>query len=245
MNRIVRSTVLAAASFAVASCEIASDLVASSRTGAEFRFVARGMYRSLFQPSCEPSPDFSRADMLNNERQAVSEFERSISGTPASEHISIAKADAELEAGCWADDDPRFALIHVNMTKEDVRGSLARMRELAPRLRSLALTPASTSEGREFRRGVRGLIEAIRPQCPLVSGASNDQVLLPVRERMNRFERELSGSELAVQFDVAEADVAFEQSVTVVECGMPEAVDDLALARREALANVEHLIAAL
>src|SRR5262249_20177672 len=150
---------------------------------------------------------------------------RSLDGRPGRMHILIARADAELTAGCWADADPRFAQIHVTMTKEDVRRGLEQLRELAPRLRSLPLTPASAADRAEFRRRARALIESVRPLCPLASGVSNDQVFAPARERVIRFASGLIGSDLAVHFNVAESDIEFEQSTAVVECTEPEALD--------------------
>ncbi len=213
----------------------------SPEQDAQFRFEARRVYVSLFQPSCKAPPEFSREGMLGDERRAVSEFEQYLSGRPGSDHLNIAKADAALESGCWVDSDPVFALKHVDMTKEDVRLGLEQMRELAPMLRPLALASGSASTAAEFRLGVRRLIGAIAPQCPIAAGLPNDQVLAPARERVDQFERGLSGSALAAQFDVAKADVEFELSLTVVECSMPES-RELELGRQLHLQDVEEKI---
>lgn len=216
----------------------------SREQDAQFRFVARDIYRSLLRPSCDAPPGFSREGMINDERRAVSEFERYLNDEPGSEHINIAKADAALEGGCWEDSDPVFALMHVNMTKEKVRRGLEQMRELAPMLRSLKLASGSGSAGGEFRLRARRLIWAVRTQCTIVAGVFNDQVLAPARERVERFKLELSGSELATQFDVAEADVEFERSITRVECSEPKR-QALQLARQTSLRNVEQDISEL
>lgn len=142
------------------------------------------------------------------------------------------------------DSDPVFALKHVNMTKEEVRLGLEQMRELAPMLRPLALASGSASTAAEFRLGVRRLIGAIAPQCPVAAGFPNDQVLAPARERVDQFERGLSGSSLAAQFDVAKADVEFELSRTVVECFLPES-RELELVRQLLLQDVEEMISEL
>ena len=216
----------------------------SREQDAQFRLEARRVYVSLFQPSCEAPPEFSRDSMLGDERQAVSEFEQYLYGRPGSDHINIAKADAALESGCWMDSDPVFALKHVDMTKEEVRLGLEQMRELAHMLRPLALASGSASTAAEFRRGVRRLIVAIAPQCPIVDGLRNDQVLAPARERVDQFERRLSGSSLAAQFDVAKADVEFELSITSATCIAPES-RELELVRQLLLQDVEEMISEL
>lgn len=216
----------------------------SRQQEAQFRFGARGIYVSLFQPSCEAPPEFSRDSLLSDERRAVSEFEQYLAGRPGSDHIEIAKADAALESGCWMDSDPVFALMHVNTTKEEVRLGLEQMREMAPMLRPLALASGSASTGAEFRLGVRRLIGAIEPQCRIVAGFPNDQVLAPARERVDQFERGLSGSALAAQFDFAKADVEFELSITYPTCLVPES-RELELVRQMVLQDVEEMISAL
>lgn len=216
----------------------------SREQDAQFRLEARRVYVSLFQPSCEAPPGSSRDSMLGDERRAVSEFEQYLNGRPGSDHLNIAKADAALESGCWMDSDPVFALMHVNTTKEEVRLGLEQMRELAPMLRPLALASGSASTGGEFRLGVRRLIGAIEPQCQIVAGFPNDQVLAPARERVDQFERELSGSALAAQFDVAKADAEFELSITYPTCLVPES-RELELVRQMVLQDVEAMTSAL
>lgn len=216
----------------------------SREQDAEFRYAAREMYGSLFERSCEAPPGFSRDRMLNDERRAVSEFERSLNGRPGSEHTKIAKADAALEGRCSMDSEPDVALTHVNMTKEDVRLGLERMREMAPLLRSLTLPSGLGSGGGELRRGFRRLIESIQSYCPIVTGVPNDQVLAPARERVAQFERGLSGSELVAQFDIAEADVEFELSITRFTCLPPE-IRELEIAKQSSLRDVEQMISEL
>jgi hypothetical protein len=202
------------------------------------------MYGSLLQPSCDPTAGFSRAALLSDEMQAVAAFEQSLGGRWGSDHIQIAKADAELAEGCWADDDPRFARIHVAMTKEQVARSLEHMRRLAPRLRYLPLNSVSASEGAQFRLRSRQLFESINPLCDVASGVSNDQIFAAARQRVRRFAFELTGSDFAAHFDIAERDVEFDQSTVVVECAAPRELE-LAVARREVLTDVERRLAEL
>jgi hypothetical protein len=222
----------------------ATDAPISQQPEAQFRRAARELYGSLFQPSCEPLPGFSRDVMLSDDREEVSGFEQFLRGTPGSLHVGIAKADAALEEGCWLDDEPKIALRHVNMTKEEVSERLEEMRALAPRLRPVKLASGSASAGAEFRRGVRRLIWAIGPQCPIVDGAPNEQVLAPARERVSQFERELAGSEFAEQFEIAKADAEFERSTTLDICLVPEPLK-LELATEKSLRNVEQQISEL
>jgi len=182
--------------------------------------------------------------MLDDERRAVSEFELELSGKPGSDHLNIAKADAALEGGCWMDLDPDFALMHVNMTKEDVKKGVKHLQDLAPMLRSLTLAPSSASTGAQFRLRVRALIWAVGPQCPIVDGTPNEQVLAPARERVSQFEHALAGSEFVRQFEVAKADAEFERSVTLDTCLVSEP-RKLELAAEESLRDVERQISEL
>ena len=142
------------------------------------------------------------------------------------------------------DSDPDVALMHVNTAKEDVRLGLEQMRELAPMLRSLTLPSGSASGGGELRLGFRRLIWAIQSLCRMADGVSNEQVLAPARERVNQFKHGLSGSELATQFDIAEADVEFELSVSTFTC-LPGEIGELEPVRRSSLQYVEQTISEL
>lgn len=230
----------------------AADAQAARQVAAEFRLAARRMYESLFDPSCEApfeSPSgFSRERLLDKERREVSDFEQSLNGKPGSEHLSVARADAALGRGCWMDSDLEFALKHVEMTKETTRHSLVQLRELAPKLDYLNLAAGSATAGGEFRLGVGRLISAVEVPCLLVAGVSNDDVLAPARERMEQFERGLSGSAFATQYDIAKDDFEFERSVTVLDCfppgkGGPEDISQASLQQVEQIvAELEALI---
>jgi len=208
-----------------------TDVFASPPKEAAFRSQARNMLESLGMPSCATeglrAPEgFRRADLLRPELKAVAAFGESIKGTPAQFHFEAAKADADLEIAkgghCWAEyNDPAIANRHLKMTQDEVRASLARMRDLSASLSSPLPTSISATDGAEFRSRVRSLIETSRPRCRWTVWADNAKISAPARAEVSQLRHRLNGSPYAAHFDIAEADVAFEYSVVQTECDDP------------------------
>jgi hypothetical protein len=181
------------------------------------------MYADLQSPSCHAPSGFSRKALLRAETEAVSSFERDVKGTEAGQQLALAQQDIrykqKADGGCWNDGDPDFAEMHVQMTKESVRNGLEKLRRLSGRLGSGAMGGLDeATDSSEFRYRVRDLIETVRPMCDLHAERANDELLAPARREVHRFKRSLRDTPYALHFAIAEADVAYEQSVTLVEC---------------------------
>lgn len=233
------------------SCQaFQSDPFKSPPIEAEFRWHAREMYASLRKPSCEAPPGFDRTPKLKEEYHAVRSFERQSHATPAQFHVEIASADAALEQakdeGCWMEySELVWANKHVKMTKKEVRGTLERLRAIAPSLQeSLPRNGAVPSNAPEFRYLVRQLVRYSRPQCPLTASAKNVQVMGSAQREIARFRKTLKGTPFAGHFDIAQADVAYEMSITMVECAAPSRTEP-AMITQYNVAHVRRQMAAL
>ncbi len=210
----------------VLACSGCSNDKVDPANGAEFRFAARHMYADLHSPSCNAPSGFSRQALLRSETDAVSNFERQLKGTEAGHQLALARQDVRYKqqavGGCWNDGDPTFAQMHVQMTKESVRNGLDALRSLSGDLGSGSISGLTGSGDRsEFRYRVRRLVETARPMCALHAERDNKELLTPALGEIDRFERSLAGTPHAPHFKIAEADVAYEQSVTTVECSEP------------------------
>ena len=231
-----------------------SDAFASPSKDAEFRWLARDMYKSLQEPSCQTKglrapAGFRRADLLKPEQGAVRAFEERIKGTPAQFHFEVAKSDADLELakgeGCWAEyDDLQIANRHLKMTQDNVKHSLGRMEAIAPSLTELGPANVSVPSGAAFRALARNLVRTTRPRCQQTVRADNEAVLKPARAAVSRFRNRLAGSRYAANFDLAEADIAYEDSIVRVECDDPSR-DSVAKVSREFLYSVNRQITAI
>jgi hypothetical protein len=215
---------------------------------AEFRGHARVMYESLRKPSCQAPPGFDRATRLNEEYRAVRAFERQTQATPAQFHLEIASADAAFEQarseGCWSDTDLVWANSHVEMTRRHVRASLDRLRAMASSLDRDPNRLAVPSEAPEFRYLVRQLVRSARQQCQITTLAGNSEVMATAWAEIDRFRASLEGGPFAAHFDIARQDVAYELSITMVECADPPRTE-LAEARQAAAASVGAALAGI
>lgn len=191
---------------------------------AEFRYVARHMYDDLSKPSCSAPPGFDRAKILAPQFAAVRTFEEEVRGTLAFLQLDIAHMDAvharSVGQGCWADEDPAFAAIHIKFSQDAVSGGLARLRKLVPATTWHRQVAATSREDAAFREAVRGLVVATHPMCRVSKAEDNDRIMDPARQELGRFRNGLD-SHRAYHYDIAAADVHYEQSVTMVECGAP------------------------
>ena len=231
-----------------------TDVFASPTKEAEFRWLAKDMLKSLQMPSCtetglQAPQGFSRADLLKPEQKALRDFEESVKGTSAKFHLETAKADAELETAenesCWAEyNDLEVANRHLKMTQDDVRVGLSRMQELAAALSDPRPTNPSPADGAKFRVLVRDLTRTIRPRCRQTSRAENRAVLAPAIAEVSLFRDGLTGSDYAVHFDIAEADVAYFDSISQVECDNPSR-DSVRKLSQQFLDSVKRQIAAI
>ena len=213
---------------ACSGCSIDKVGPTNSANIAEFRFVARNIYEDLHRPSCDAPSGFSRQAILRSEFRAVSNFEKQVEGTEAGSQLAIAWQDVrhnqQTNKGCWNDGDPAFAQKHVQMTKDTVRNGLDALRVLGHDLSNESDSRFTGSGDRsEFRFHVRQLVEMVRPMCALHAERQDDELLTPAKLEINRYERGLASTPYAVDFDIAEADVAYEHSITIAECGEPSA----------------------
>lgn len=217
------------AALMLASCHAS---LRPEESGAEFRSLAGEMYSSLERPSCDSLKGFDRRDYLKGEASAVINFEAQTRATPAWAHLAVAREDARYAImrgeGCWSDSSRSWALLHVKMTKDQVESTLPQLTALIPSLGELEVRPDSDpSMMAEFRYLARRLLTDITPQCPLVESASvsNEEVLRPTSDAVARLKAELADTRFSVHFAIAEADVAFRRSKTIVECAQPSTTD--------------------
>lgn len=218
----------------------------SSAADAEFRWLAGEVYQALNMESCVPDPALRRAVVLARETGAVRAFERRMTATSLAFHLDVARSDAvhglAADSGCWADSDPRFARRHVQMARNQVWSSLARMETLAPALAdSLPMVRAFAPEAAEFRYFVRRLVEASHPRCALSATADNEVIMAPAQAEVSRFKHRLDGTSYAVHYDMAEADVEYDHAISVVDCAEPEPGSTAQLSR-DALDHVRRQI---
>ena len=207
------------------------------------------MYDSLRKPSCKAPPGFERAEMLKDDYYAVRHFEEQTEETPAQLHLQIASDDAAFEQAndedCWMEySDSVSANKHVEMTREDVRGALERLRAIAPTLHVVSQNVVTAKNAPMFRYLVRRLVSFSRPLCPLTTRADNNQVMEPVLNEIGRFRDTLEGTQYFNNFDVAQADTAYELSITMVECAAPSQIEPTVISQR-AIADARHQVAAL
>jgi hypothetical protein len=106
-------------SMVVSGCgEAPEDVSAATLTGAEFRHWAHSAYEALLMESCEGDPRLRRETVLAAEREAMRAFEDRLGGKPAADHLAVARSDIDRRhrshtLGCWSDDDPVFAKMHI------------------------------------------------------------------------------------------------------------------------------------
>jgi hypothetical protein len=207
-------------------------------SGAEFRSLARHMYSSLEQPSCDALKGFDRGDYLKDEADAVRRFEAGVKATPAWGHLVIAREDARYEVergeGCWSDPSRSWALRHVEMTKDDVEATLPQLTGLVSALGELSIDLGNEpAEMAEFRYLARQMLASITPQCQLTASTSvsDKEVLRPASNAVARLKNELANTRFAVHFAIAEADEAYRRSITLVECVEPSTADPQKISR--------------
>ena len=187
-----------------------------------FRAAARRMYGALANSSCRPASGFDRETLIKPERDAVASFERELSTQPtAATQLGIAKEDAAFgQAHCWADDDIRFAKIHVEGDQKTVTSGITRLRELAPILDPMPdyKVPLNAAE---FRNQVRAMMESVDLLCRWTSRGTNEEVLAASMAEIDDFEKSLSGSPYATHFNIAKADITYDRAGLVAECDGP------------------------
>ena len=221
-------TILLAA-LMLASCDA---WVRPEQSGAEFRSLARNMYSSLEQPSCDRLEGFNRRDYLNGEFSVVGNFETEARATQAWEHLVVAREDARYEVirdeDCWLDPSRSWAQHHIDMTKDNVETTLPQLRALIPSLGKLSIEDrGDPSKSAEFRYFVRRMLTGITPLCRLTNSesVSDEDVLRPASDAVSRLKEELADTWFSGHWAIAEADVAYRNSTTLVECAPPSTVD--------------------
>lgn len=229
--------------------EFLPDPFESAGLEAEFRWRAKDMYSSLRMPSCAAPKGFERDAHLKVEYEAVALFEQQALSGAAHDHLQIASADAAFEQsrndGCWMEYSKLvWAEKHLEMTKEIVRATLPRLQIIAPSIdQGLSDGSAASDDTPKFRYLVRQLVAFTRPLCPLIASAKNEQVNGPALHELAQFRKSLEGSPFALQFDVAQADMTYELSQTVVECADPSE-SDMKTVRIQRVADVKRQIKA-
>lgn len=218
-TKMLRAPGLAAAGILFCTGCAASD---ADRTAAEFRYLARDTYKAAQQESCRPS-SVVYAVALADEIATLRDFEATMGSNGVGFQLSLARADvAHHGFGCWVDDDPVFAQRHVSMARERLTHGLDVMAERASTLPAAAPRDGlATATSAAFRDRVARLIQAVNPQCQLSVRGDNEEIVAPARTVLNTFRRRLDGSDYALHFDIAKADVLYELSVTMVECTPP------------------------
>lgn len=214
-----------------------------------FRALATAMYSSLDTPSCNGRNRLERRALLESELSAVDRFEKRLEATPAWSHLLVARQDARYrlirENGCWADDSPKWAQLHVEMTKAVVAETLPRLGALAQSLRPLPIDPKGIAGAAPaFRYLTRNLLLYIDPGCSVVASASNKEVFRSVADAVANLKEDLAGTPFSAQFAISEADAAYEKSSTIVECAEP-ANASLKHVQLEAAANARRQIASI
>lgn len=195
-----------------------------SMAAAEFRYVARDTYGAAQSRSCEgASVDYATA--LNNQIVALRTFEDQARSSVAGFHLALARAEID-ETRCWEDRDPRFAERHVAMARERLAQGLEVLPQLASSLPNDALVDSLPAEvSAAFRARIVPLIRAINPLCPLSKEAGVEDITRTASARLADFERQIADTAFGMHFSIAEADVLYEQSITLVECGNPSSDD--------------------
>jgi hypothetical protein len=226
----------------------------SVRSGAPFRAAVRDVHDALLTESCKEDPSLARANVLAREREAVAALEGRYGSGPAGFHIAVATSDVRQRQssgtlGCWEDSDPAFAKKHVEMARNAVRLGLKEMEVNAPGLTS----PPSPATGldplkaAEFRSFVRDLSELLNPLCQITTAGENDQILASATTEALRLRQRLQETPYAIHYDIAAADLFFEQSLVVAECADPALTSPAATSLtwlREATRRSEKIAAA-
>lgn len=192
---------------------------------AEFRSQARDVHGALTMPSCDGRSALDRRALLGEESRRMVALEARMPG-PLRIHLDIARADVayahRVDQSCSDDSDPTFARRHVEQAKGTIEAGLENMERLAPTLVAPPDQPKSDPpDGAAFRRAARRLVELSRPRCEMSTRAENEEIMAPALAELGRFRQRLEGSRHAAFYDIAEADVAYEHTIWMVDCQDP------------------------
>jgi len=190
---------------------------------ADFRDSARRAYKMVLMESCQRNPAFTRSRVLAPEIALLNQLESEVAGSNAGYQLEIARSDLEASgAGCWSDNDPRFAQRHVEMAREDFANAYGRLVSLAPQLRGHRPDDHLPSEtGAAFRKAVSVLPLTGRVVCRISEHRDDRWVMGPAWRAVRGFRESLRGTPYAAHFDLAREDALFIESITVVECAAP------------------------
>jgi hypothetical protein len=197
--------------------------IASPRA-AEFRQVAREVYTSALRESCPPVNTLPRSAVLADQRRALAAFERQHELSPIGVQLQIAREDAKLDLGCWADGDPAFAKLHVLLARTNVTKGLAKLDQLAPEIGGgRGPAQAQSRASALFRKQVRAAVAATDPECDVSALADNDTVLAAAQQELGTFREEIEGTARALDFDAAQSDQVYQTSLALDQCPAPSA----------------------
>jgi hypothetical protein len=162
--------------------------------------------------------------------------------------LIIAQQDAtyeqKVEGGCWADGDIRFAEMHVQMSKEAFWVGMSKLRDLSNEFQGSGISQLRQSQNlANFRYLAKKLVTISHPMCAIATGGRDDKIMPSARKQIDNFRRSLK-SPFVQQYDIAEADVMYQQSIIAVECADPSqaSTDKLIL---QTLNDVGNQIAAI
>ncbi len=192
--------------------------------GASFRVSARMLYKDLLSPSCRgAAPGFDRKTQLAPERAAVARLELALKETRAGQQLALARHDAEADGGCWADGDPRFAALHVQMTRDAMRIGLPALRKEAANLPGRAIKEMTEMpNGPAFRAGVRALTDlAVNRPCTDLTSPAEAKLRASFKVMLADFRAALP-AQAAAHHDMAAADAAWEFGNIILECAEPD-----------------------
>ena len=217
----------------------------SSPVDAEFRDHARLIYDAAVRRSCRASRAADRAASLAAELQRIEAFEARTSDRARSQ-LALARSDSvfgQTERTCDDDRDPKWAKSNLESARRDIRNGLEEVERLAPAL-SFTIPREATVVPRaaQFRNRVRRLVFRFTfTPCDSSAPPADAKEASPVAAEIAAFERRLEPTPYATHYTLAEADAAYEMSITLVECA--DLPGDPAQHRRERLAEVRKEIA--
>lgn len=81
------------------------------------------------------------------------------------------------------------------------------------------------AKGASFRYFARDVVSSLDPVCPMTKRPELLAKYEPVRSRFDALKGKVSGSQLATDLAIVEADEKYVRSITVVECIGPDGPD--------------------
>jgi hypothetical protein len=208
--------------FAIAGCGGGEADPAALEAAAGFRYNARGIYLAILAESCPPDRALDRPAWLTRGDSAMRRFEEQAGSGAVRFQLDVARSDAiYLQAHCR--DKSNRLFFQSPMSENHVKIGVREMQELAPLVARLPhkLSEVSPERGVEFRAIARQLVAINSMLCPSDRDVEEEVILAPANAEFRRFRQRLQGSPFAVHFDMAEADIRYDRTITSVDCVQP------------------------